>query len=188
MRFRVRAGSAYSGALSSTERATKWCNFYRAQHHTHSERLSSVYHLKCARQWCLFYFRARHQTHKKVISNYSTVLFWGLENWYLPETRPLSFYLLLATIPELFIPLRNDLMIHFFYRALYHALQSSHRFCLFGSSFFSHRTCHQMMLFLFLELSIIHILREWALYHLSVSTNDVVFIIELDINTLKVIF
>ena len=114
MRFRVRAGSAYSGALSSTERATKWCNFYRAQHHTHSERLSSFYHLKCARQWCLFYYRARHQTHKKVISNYSTVLFWGLENWYLPETRPLSFYLLLATIPELFIPLRNDLMIHFF--------------------------------------------------------------------------
>ena len=44
------------------------------------------------------------------------------------------------------------------------------------------------MLFLFLELSIIHILKEWALFHLSVWTNDVIFFIELDINTLKMIF
>ena len=43
------------------------------------------------------------------------------------------------------------------------------------------------MLFLFLELSIIHILKEWALFHLSVWTNDVIFFIELDINTLKMI-
>ena len=91
-------------------------------------------------------------------------------------TRNQAPVLLLATIPELFFPPLKRYHDTFCLQSSVSCASEFDRFCLYGSSFFSHRMCHQMMLFLFLELSIIHILQERALFHLSVWTNDVIFL------------